>query len=85
MRDILNFLETLIEDMEECNWSIECIVEGVKITENNKEYLNVDNSLYEKQDTLYIKQWTGCCEDDYYGVIFYPITDNKYLKINYSC
>lgn len=85
MVDVLKFIETLVEDMEGSDWTIEMIVEGERVIDNDTNYLEVDNSLYEEQDNFYIKQWTGYCGDDYYGVIFYPIKNNKYLKINYSC
>lgn len=85
MGDILNFIENLIQDMDDIGWTIEKIVEGEKVIEDDDNYLKVDGILYEEQDNIYIKQWTGYCEDDYYGVIFYPVQDNKYLKINYSC
>lgn len=85
MVDILKFIETLLEDMEGADWTIDKIVFGQKVIEDDTNYLKVDNSLYEEQDNFYIRQCTGYCEDDYYGVIFYPINDNKYLKINYSC
>ncbi|MDU1095115.1 MAG: hypothetical protein E7A11_14460 [Clostridium sp.] len=86
MENTLKFIETLIEDMEGISWSIVKIVEGEKVVEDDTNYLKVEEgNIYEEQDNFYIKQWTGYCEDDYYGVIYYPIKDNKYLEIRYSC
>ena len=85
MKDILNFIETLVNDMEDTEWTIEKIVEGKKITKDEGNYLEVDNEFFEEQNNYYIKQWVGYCEDDFSGIIFYPIKDNKYLKINYIC
>lgn len=31
---------------------------------------------------IFIDQKVGCCEDDYYGNMYYPIED-KYLKVGY--
>jgi hypothetical protein len=59
MGDVLKFIETLVEDMKGADWTIEKIVEGEKVIENDTNYLEVDNSLYEEQDNFYIKQWTG--------------------------
>ena len=69
-----------MEDIE--YWNISGIVEG-KVDKD--ECLLVDGYLYEKQDDVFIKQWSGCCEDDYHGLIFYKIDGNKYLKISYNC
>ena len=33
---------------------------------------------------IFVDQKVGCCEDDYYGDIYYPIED-KYLKVGYVC
>lgn len=33
---------------------------------------------------VFIDQKKGCCEDDYYGDMYYPIED-KYLKVGYVC
>lgn len=33
---------------------------------------------------IFVDQKVGCCEDDYYGDIYYPIED-KYLKVGYIC
>lgn len=85
MEAILEFIEKLVEEMEETEWTIEKIVTGEKEIINDVNFLKVNGLFYEESDGLYIKQWTGYCGDDYYGVIYYPIKDNKYLKINYRC
>lgn len=85
MVDIIKFMEKLIEDMHDIEWVIETIVEGKKVVKNEDNCLEVDGELYEEQDDFYIKQWTDSSGDGYYGVIFYPLENNKYLKINYYC
>ncbi|MBD5639473.1 MULTISPECIES: hypothetical protein [Clostridium] len=85
MVDIMKFMQKLIEDMNDIGWMIEKIVDGKKVVKNDDNYLEIDGELYDEQDDFYIKQWTDSCGDGYYGVIFYPLENNKYLKINYSC
>jgi len=32
----------------------------------------------------YVEQHSGCCEDDYYGNIWYPLTGKHYVKMRFS-
>ncbi len=31
----------------------------------------------------HVEQHTGCCEDDYYGNIWYPLNDKHYVKMEF--
>lgn len=47
-------------------------------------YLYDGNDKAYQQDNYFIWQHTQY-EDSFYGCIYYPLEDNKYLKIAYSC
>lgn len=32
----------------------------------------------------YVEQHSGCCGDDYYGNIWYPLTGNHYVQMGFS-
>ena len=85
----IKFLESLIEDMSDMDWTISEIVEIEKFNRDDKEYCKIKgdrfSETYEKQNDEYIVQWTGYCEDDFHGIILKPLKDDKYLKISYSC
>lgn len=49
-----------------------------------KYYLYDDSERAYQQDNYFLWQKTQY-EDDYYGCIYYPLEDKKYLKIDYSC
>ena len=51
---------------------------------NKKYYLYDGNDIAYQQNNYFIWQHTQY-EDNYYGCIYYPLEDNKYLKIEYSC
>jgi len=36
-------------------------------------------------DHYYVWQSTGCCEDDYWGWMLYPLKDGRYFKVHYNC
>lgn len=36
-------------------------------------------------DLYYVDQHTGYLEDDYYGIMYYKISDGLFVKIEYSC
>lgn len=44
-----------------------------------KQTYDGDTSIFSH---VYVDQKVGCCEDDYYGNMYYPIED-KYLKVGY--
>jgi hypothetical protein len=69
---------------------VESYLTGI-VMRNNDTYK--DNYLYMKTpcddirgvDHYYVWQRTGCCEDDYYGYLLFPLKDGMYFKISYSC
>lgn len=87
MKETIDFIQNLIEDMEDCGWTITSIVEVKEVSEEDKIFGIVDDEVgrYEKQDNEFIRQWTGYCEDDFHGYLLKPIEGNKYLKISYWC
>jgi hypothetical protein len=71
-KELINYLS------DSCDFKIEGIVRknkvfGIKQTE----------SVWFKY--VYITQKCGCCEDDYYGTIFIPITNKHFLRFYYNC
>lgn len=51
----------------------------VTIPKGNKQDSEIDIFDHE-----YVNQKTGCCGDDYYGEIYYPIGNGKYLEVSFS-
>lgn len=45
----------------------------------------IGKAQYEEEGdyTVFIDQYTGCCEDDYYGTVCMKISNNKYLIWDY--
>lgn len=85
MKETIKYLEKLIEDMSDCSWGIQEIVEYREIEEDETKYAELaDGSLYKKQDDLYIHQTQGG-EDYFYGTIIYPLTEKQALRIYYDC
>lgn len=85
MKNTVEFLENLIEDLKGVDWYIDSVIQGTELIKNDKKVLLIDDIEYEEQSGHYISQWKSDCENSYIGVIFYPITENKYLKISYCC
>ena len=48
-------------------------------------YMKTDCDEVRGIDHYYVWQTTGCCEDDYYGYLLFPLKDDTYFKISYSC
>jgi hypothetical protein len=85
MDEVLKFISDLLEEMNDVSWSIKKIVDYKVIKEDEKEYAKVnDVGDFERQDDIFISQ-TQSGEDMFYGIIIYPINEQKALMINYAC
>lgn len=76
-------------------------VEVYEVTEKSGGYSNYQharikdgkqNLLYMKQecqirnvDHEYVWQAVGCCGDDYSGFILFPLSNGRYLQIEFTC
>lgn len=71
-------------DMDYGTWLVD-VVELEKHYDENREeyYLYGERHLAYQQNNYFI--WQVTYEDNYYGCIYYPLENNKYLKIEYSC
>lgn len=88
MRSVIEYMEKLVEDMEDMlHWSIEGIVEVEEVIDGDKVYGIVADGVkrYEKQDDEFIWQKVGYAGDDYSGFILKPLEGNKYLKVSFEC
>lgn len=85
MEQVMDFLKTLMEKLEDVNWSFSEIVEYKEVEEDEKIYAELSNGLtLDKQDDWYINQ-SQHGEDFFSGIIIYPLIYNKGLLIHYSC
>ena len=66
-----------------------CIKYEMNESENHRNYRFISEpigkSQYQVEDdyTVFIDQYCGCCEDDYYGTVCMKISENKYLIWDY--
>lgn len=72
-----DYIEALIKLWENVqHWLIEWIVDSPKWEKQECEYF----FWYE-----YVDQSCWICGDDYYGDMYYPLNDGKFIKVNYTC
>lgn len=83
---IIQFMESLIEDMGDMVWHVVTIENYKEVRcEDGTVYAELsDGSRFEKQDDIYIHQMQGFFEDDYSGTVIKPITDSKALVVHYA-
>jgi len=73
--------EEFVKDIKDCitdceggyDFEIVDLPRGDKQTEN-----------YSFIKHIYIDQSCGCCGDDYYGEVYIPLPDNKYLQFSFQ-
>lgn len=82
--DILK--ETLCDDF------IKDIYECVEECDGGYDFKIVDNPCGDFQEEgwdfikhIYVDQSCGVCGDDYYGEVYIPLPENKYLQFSYQC
>jgi len=51
----------------------------------NKPRGSFQKENYDFIKHIYVDQSCGYCEDDYYGEVYIPLPDNKYLQFSYQC
>jgi hypothetical protein len=83
---IIHFFKKLAKRMEDDSWSVVDVVRVTEVEKDGKKYGRVegDSYWYKKQDDEFIIQWTGYCEDDFYGILLIPILGDIFLKISYN-
>lgn len=84
-------IKRLSEQLEEKGVS----VEGVDwynarlvcgISERDGYLFEGDTRIAEYADDYYVNQWTGYCEDDYYGYMYFKTNvPGQYVKAYYGC
>lgn len=55
------------------------------IERNHNLYDCDGNYIAEEVDFYYVNQSSGYCEDDYYGALYYKISDGLFVRADYSC
>ena len=84
-KDIKQIIKIHSDIDMEWGFNLSSIVELEKqYNEKSKKYYLFDgNDIAYQQDNYFI--WQRAQYDNFYGYIYYPLEDNKYLKIEYSC
>lgn len=73
-----DFIKDIYECIEECEGGFDFeIVEKPK-GDSQEEY-------YRFIKHIWVDQSCGVCGDDYYGEVYIPLPDNKYLQFSYQC
>ena len=94
LSNTLNILEKEIKniitrssdiDMDYGCWLVGVLELEKKYDEKRGEYYLCDGSEIAHQQNNYFLWQITRYEDDYFGCIYYPLEDKKYLKIEYSC
>ena len=82
---IIQFMESLIEDMGDMIWHVVSVEEYKEVSdEEGTVYAELsDGSRFEKQENSYIHQMQGYFEDDYSGTVIKPVTDTMAVIVSY--
>lgn len=70
-----NIAESIQEDIEEGG------ITSLTITKKKPSACYLESGYDIER---YVEQHSGCCEDDYYGNIWYPLTGEHYVKMRFS-
>ena len=77
---------------DECmDWDAEgvyagCIVKDGSLYDSNGNLLSRDGRCMDEKIPYFVNQYTGYCEDDYYGKMFIKVDDeNTFVVIEYWC
>lgn len=71
-------------DIDGVRWFEAQLVSGLSV---KGEYLcEGDERIAKENGDYFVNQWTGYCEDDYYGYLYFK-TDvpGQYVKVYYEC
>lgn len=71
-------------DVEGADWFNAQLVSGLTI--KGRYLCEGESCIAEENDDYYVCQWTGYCEDDYCGYLYFK-TDvpGQYVKVYYEC
>lgn len=65
-----------------------CVEQNCLLYDSNGNYL-AEGSKWDStgmvDDLYYVNQHSGYLEDDYYGTMYYKISDKLFVKVSYSC
>lgn len=66
------------------DWNSAELVNGLTVGERG--LYHGETCIAEWCDDYFVNQWTGYCEDDYYGYLYFR-TDvpGQYVRVNFSC
>lgn len=94
MQQMENIRETLsksefFEDLS--SWGVvgiyyNCKIENGKLYTDKGELLSDDGNCMDEKIPYFVNQFTGYCEDDYYGTMFIRVGDlNTFVAVSYEC
>ena len=84
-KEIKDFIESNSDLDLDYTWIDEIVELPKKYDEKRQKYYLITNKyLAYEQNNYFIWQVTQF-EDSYYGEIYYPLKNDKYLKISFSC
>lgn len=81
---LINLLKQKGLDIDGIHWLEAQLVSGLSV---KGEYLcEGDERIAQESGEHFVNQWTGYCEDDYYGYLYFK-TDvpGQYVKVYYEC
>lgn len=63
-----------------------CIIKNGALYDSNGGLLSKDGGCMDEDIPYFVNQYTGYCEDDYYGTMFIKVDeDNTFVAVEYWC
>ena len=88
IKETLNKSE-LFEDLS--SWDVvgiyyNCKIKNGKLYTDADDLLSYDGICMDEEIPYFVNQYTGYCEDDYYGTMFIRVDDlNTFVAVAYEC
>lgn len=81
---LIKMIAEKLDDVEGIDWHNARLIDG--LTVKGKYLYEGSSRIAEEADDYYVNQWTGYCEDDYYGYLYFKIdVPGQYVKVYYEC
>lgn len=81
--------ETFLEDCDYFDATqilYNCTIDDEGLKDAEGEIICCDGRCMDDPLGYFVEQWTGYCEDDYHGTMYFPVDDNgTVVVVSYSC
>lgn len=63
-----------------------CTVDDEGLKNSNGELISREGGCMDEPLGYFVNQWSGYCEDDFYGDMYVPVDDKgTFVEVNYHC